>query len=179
MAAPAGDAPGTSSTAPRSAPTTGTEVAVAPSAAGVIATATATEAAPTPRSAAAPRTAAAPAETQTTTTTTTTSPGPRRTATSTPAASPTRAPTPSAQFALTIRDFAFSPRLLTVPAGSTVTVTNEDDATHDWTSDSGVWRSGALPRGASYSFTFTMSGTFGYLCERHPHMTGTVTVTPR
>lgn len=98
---------------------------------------------------------------------------------STPAASPTSTPTPPSQFALTIRDFAFSPRVLTVPIGSTVTATNQDEATHDWTSDSGVWRSGDLPQGGSYSFTFTTSGTFGYLCERHPHMTGTITVTPR
>lgn len=69
--------------------------------------------------------------------------------------------------------------MLTVPVGSTVTATNKDEATHDWTSRSSVWRSGDLPPGASYSFTFPASGTFDYLCERHPQMTGTVTVTPR
>jgi plastocyanin len=68
--------------------------------------------------------------------------------------------------------------VLTIPVGSTVTVTNQDEATHDWTSRNGVWRSGDLAQGVSYSFTFRTTGTFDYLCERHPHMTGTITVTP-
>lgn len=80
---------------------------------------------------------------------------------------------------MTIEDFAFSPRVLTIPVGSTVTATNRDEAVHDWTSDRGVWGSGDLRRGQSFSFTFEDPGTYDYLCERHPSMTGTVTVTPR
>lgn len=110
---------------------------------------------------------------------------PTRTATRAPAPqpSPTRssapapAPAPAGQFALTIRDFAFSPRILNVPVGSTVTATNQDEATHDWTSNRGVWGSGDLRTGQTFSFTFRNTGTFDYLCERHPQMTGTVNVT--
>lgn len=105
-----------------------------------------------------------------------TRPAPRPAASAAPA-SPTSAP--SVRFAVTIKDFAFSPRVLSVPVGSTVTVTNQDEATHDWTSRDGVWRSGDLPQGASYSVTFPTSGTFDYLCTRHPQMTGSIVVTPR
>lgn len=80
---------------------------------------------------------------------------------------------------MTIRDFAFSPRLLTVPVNSRVTATNRDEATHDWTSDRGVWESGNLGQGATFSFSFKSTGTFDYLCTIHPSMTGTVNVTPR
>lgn len=108
-------------------------------------------------------------------------PSPTRTATKAPAPAPTRstapAPAPAGQFGLTIRDFAFSPRILNIPVGSTVTSTNQDEATHDWTSNRGVWGSGDLRTGQAFSFTFKNPGTFDYLCERHPQMTGTINVT--
>lgn len=108
-------------------------------------------------------------------------PSPTRTATKAPAPAPTRtaapAPAPAGQFALTIRDFTFSPRILNIPVGSTVTATNQDEATHDWTSNGGVWGSGDLRTGQAFSFTFRNGGTFDYLCERHPQMTGTINVT--
>lgn len=103
---------------------------------------------------------------------------PAVTATPRPTSSPTTPSAGTTARALTIRDFAFSPRLLTVAVGTSVRATNEDEATHDWTSDTGVWRSGDLDTGASFAFTFRTAGTFDYLCERHPQMTGTVTVTP-
>ncbi len=70
------------------------------------------------------------------------------------------------------------PRAMTVAAGTTVTATNDDDATHDWTSNTGAWRSGDLATGQSFSFTFRTQGHFDYLCTLHPSMRGSVTVTP-
>ncbi len=80
--------------------------------------------------------------------------------------------------ALTIKDFLFSPRALTVPVGTTVRVTNQDDPTHDWTSDTALWASGQLARNESFSYRFNVAGTFTYMCQRHGgDMTGSVTVT--
>lgn len=108
-------------------------------------------------------------------------PSPTRTATKTPtpSTSAASAPAQAGQFALTIRDFAFSPQVMTVPVGSTVTATNKDEAIHDWTSGRGVWGSGDLREEERFSFTFTEVGTYDFLCERHSSMTGTVNVTPR
>lgn len=132
--------------------------------------------APSPRKAAA--TTAAPRATPSRRPGGGSTPAPAVTSTPRPTASPTAPSGGTTARALTIRDFAFSPRLLTVPVGTSVRATNEDEATHDWTSDTGVWRSGDLDTGQSFAFTFRTSGTFDYLCERHPQMTGTVTVTP-
>jgi plastocyanin len=96
-----------------------------------------------------------------------------------PAASPQPAAQQPGRYTLTISDFAFTPRELTIPVGSTVTVVNRDEAVHDWTSATGVWASGDLRQGESFSFTFRTAGRYDYLCERHPEMTGTITVTPQ
>lgn len=81
--------------------------------------------------------------------------------------------------ALTIRDFSFSPATLTIPVGTTVAVTNEGESAHTWSSDPGeqTWNSGNLDPGASYSVTFSASGTFSYHCNIHSFMTGTIVVT--
>jgi plastocyanin len=77
---------------------------------------------------------------------------------------------------ITISDFAFHPSVLTVAPGTLVTVTNNDTPTHTWTSLTGVWNSGLLLPGHSYSFLFTTPGTYKYHCLIHTFMTGTVTV---
>jgi plastocyanin len=80
-----------------------------------------------------------------------------------------------------IKDFAFKPSDLKVKAGTKVTWTNEDSATHTATSDDGSnapakFDSGDLPKGKSYSFTFEKPGTYKYHCSIHSYMKGTVTV---
>ena len=75
-----------------------------------------------------------------------------------------------------IRGFAFQPNTITIPVGTTVRWTNEDSAIHTATSDDGIWDSGNLSRGQSFSFTFTKPGTFGYHCTPHG-FTGKVVVT--
>jgi plastocyanin len=64
---------------------------------------------------------------------------------------------------------------LTIKAGTTVTWHNIDDTEHTSTSDSGIWNSGIIPVGGSFSRTFNSTGTFPYHCLIHP-MTATIIV---
>jgi len=82
-----------------------------------------------------------------------------------------------------IRNFAFEPASITIPAGTTVIWTNEDSAPHLVASDPHPAHtdlpelvSETLSQGDSYRFTFTKTGTFGYHCHLHPSMTGTIVV---
>ena len=47
---------------------------------------------------------------------------------------------------------------------------------HTVTSDKGLWDSGPIPPGGSYSVTFTQPGTYTYHCNNHKGMTGTIMV---
>jgi plastocyanin len=78
---------------------------------------------------------------------------------------------------LTIKGFAFQPKTLSAPSGqqSTVTITNEDSVTHNFTlDDGGVSRD--VPPGQTVEVTvpFPASGTAGFHCKFHPSMTGTL-----
>jgi plastocyanin len=78
--------------------------------------------------------------------------------------------------AITIEGFAFT-GATEVAVGTTVTVTNNDSASHTWTADDGTFDSGGLGQGDSFEFTFTEPGTYTYHCNIHPAMTGTIVVT--
>jgi plastocyanin len=78
-----------------------------------------------------------------------------------------------------IKNFAFSPVILTIKTGTTVTWMNEDGAPHQVSSDPGTlvaFTSDSLANGASYQFTFTQPGTYTYHCVIHPSMKGTIIV---
>ena len=79
---------------------------------------------------------------------------------------------------VSIQNFFFSPANMTVAPGTTVTWVNNGQAPHTATATnpSGVFDSGTLQPGQSYSFTFKQPGTYAYYCRIHPDMTGTVTV---
>jgi plastocyanin len=80
---------------------------------------------------------------------------------------------------VTIKNFEFGPKLLSVKAGTKVTFTNDDSATHTVSSVSGdpaSFDSKNLKKGQSFSFTFTKAGTYAYQCDIHNYMKGTVTV---
>jgi plastocyanin len=80
--------------------------------------------------------------------------------------------------AIEIVEFAFGPDAVTIPAGTSVTWTNEEiGVPHTSTADDGAWDSGTLAEGEAFSHTFTDAGTFAYHCSIHPSMTGSVTVT--
>lgn len=77
----------------------------------------------------------------------------------------------------------FQPASITINAGDQVTWSNTSSDTHTSTSGSGcaangIWASGNLAPGATFSHTFNTPGTFPYFCEPHcgMGMTGTVTV---
>lgn len=75
-----------------------------------------------------------------------------------------------------IQGMAFSPSSITVKAGTTITWTNKDAATHNVTSNPALFSSGSMGTGATYSYTFADMGTFSYTCTIHPSMKGTVVV---
>jgi len=85
---------------------------------------------------------------------------------------------------ITINNYAFTPNKITVVIGvnNTVTWTMEQSGVpyHTVTPNPGdpdeSWGSGQLTTGMSYSFTFTVAGTYGYHCSLHTYMTGTVVV---
>ena len=77
-----------------------------------------------------------------------------------------------------ITDFTFTPEELTVPAGTTVTWTNEDTAPHAIQDDSdlGAEEGPDMAQGDTFQLTYDEPGTYPYLCGVHNYMTGTVTV---
>jgi plastocyanin len=77
-----------------------------------------------------------------------------------------------------IGNFTFSPAVLEVPAGTSVTWVNDDDAPHAIVGsdrDSPL-KSAALDTDDRYAVVMNRPGTYRYFCSLHPHMTGTVVV---
>jgi plastocyanin len=92
-----------------------------------------------------------------------------------PAPEPAPAPAPApTNAAVEIHDFAFSPKTIAVPVGTTVTWTNKDGTEHNVTG-AGL-KSASFGADGTYSYTFAKAGTFMYACSLHPQMKGTVTV---
>ena len=71
----------------------------------------------------------------------------------------------------------YSPNVLMVPLGATVTWTNSDPGMiHTITAADGSFDSGFLAAGDSWSYTFENPGTFDYACTPHPWMKGRIEV---
>jgi plastocyanin len=77
---------------------------------------------------------------------------------------------------VSMQSMSFSPGTITIKAGEPVTWTNNDGTAHTVTSDTGVFDSGNMTNGTTFSFTFPTAGTFAYHCTYHGGMTGTVIV---
>jgi plastocyanin len=75
-----------------------------------------------------------------------------------------------------IKDFMFQPMAVTVKAGVALTWVNRDQEPHTVTSDTGLFRSGALDTDETFAFKFDKPGTYHFLCSIHPKMVGTVVV---
>ena len=75
-----------------------------------------------------------------------------------------------------IKDFMFTPISLKVKAGSTVTWANKDDEPHTVISDAGLFRSGALDTGDTFTYKFDKPGTYHFVCSIHPRMVGSIIV---
>ena len=90
--------------------------------------------------------------------------------------------------AVVIKNFAYTPQIITVKAGTTVTWTNQDSVQHTVTSADSIkvganvtstFDSGLFNQGQTFSFTFTKAGTYFYVCTIHaqqPAMHGEVIV---
>ncbi|MBI3518358.1 MAG: cupredoxin domain-containing protein [Bacteroidetes bacterium] len=65
----------------------------------------------------------------------------------------------------------FQPSQLIVKSGTTVTFTNKDNANHSATNINGLFDSGKISSGQSYSFTFTKTGSFSFYCKYHSSVT--------
>jgi plastocyanin len=88
------------------------------------------------------------------------------------------ASTPSAKKpAVKIDNFAFSPKTLTVKAGTKVTVKNIDSTTHTFTADKGAFDTGDIDSGSSATVTVKKPGTYAYHCNIHNSMHGTIKAT--
>jgi plastocyanin len=75
----------------------------------------------------------------------------------------------------------FDPKEITIKAGTKVTWTNNDSVGHTVTagtrgSPSGLFESGNVAPGQSFSFVFDTPGTYSYFCQYHASMDGTVIV---
>jgi plastocyanin len=81
-----------------------------------------------------------------------------------------------AAVSITIDNFSFTPKEITVPKGTTVTWINHDDVPHTVVSTDSKFKSRALDTDEKFSFTFSNSGAYGYFCSVHPVMTGKVIV---
>jgi len=77
---------------------------------------------------------------------------------------------------VTIGNFAFTPPVVKVPAGTTITWINRDEEPHTVTSTTGAFASGGLSRDDTFSQRFATPGTYTYMCALHPHMKATVVV---
>lgn len=76
-----------------------------------------------------------------------------------------------------IRNFAFAPATLTVPAGTRVVWTNQDEEPHVITSAGALFASSkGMDTSDSYAVTFSKPGTYAYYCSIHPMMVGTIIV---
>ena len=84
--------------------------------------------------------------------------------------------TAAASKSVTIKDFSFSPKSVTVNVGDTVTWKNNGPSGHSATAMNGSFDTGILSSGESGSHKFTSPGTVEYICTPHPFMKATVKV---
>lgn len=93
---------------------------------------------------------------------------------STPVPDPSSAP---AGTTIVIKNFSFHPASLTVAPGTTVTVHNEDSATHTLTAVDKAFDTGNVRGGQTVTFTApSKPGSYPYICSIHQFMHGTLTV---
>ena len=73
--------------------------------------------------------------------------------------------------------YKFGPATVYVNVGQTVTWTNDSDARHTVTSDSGTeLASSSINAGGTFSHSFATVGTFAYHCSIHTYMKASVIV---
>lgn len=84
--------------------------------------------------------------------------------------------------AVWMQNISYYPDSLSVSKGTTITWTNKDMVDHTVTtgipgSPNGIFDSGTLSPGQTFSYTFDSTGTFKYYCKIHlTRMTGVINV---
>jgi alcohol dehydrogenase (cytochrome c) len=74
-------------------------------------------------------------------------------------------------------DYTFTPQLVQVPVGTTMTWINNGSVAHTATAMDGTWDTGDIPGGGGQAaVTFSNTGTFYYYCTPHPWMSGKIIV---
>ena len=77
---------------------------------------------------------------------------------------------------VSLKDFKFIPRDVTVKRGDTITWVNDDTVQHNAVAEGEGPKSELFNQGESYSWTAEKSGKIPYVCTIHPGMEGTITV---
>jgi plastocyanin len=77
-----------------------------------------------------------------------------------------------------IKNFAFVPATLTVPAGAVVRFVNDDGEAHTVTAENRSFDSTGIDGGEAWAYRFAKPGTFAYFCALHPYMKAAVLVLP-
>ena len=70
---------------------------------------------------------------------------------------------------ITIKDFDYAPRDIEAKVGDTITVVNEDSASHTLTAEDKAFDTGPFGK-ETKTFTVTKAGKFTYSCTVHPYM---------
>lgn len=69
---------------------------------------------------------------------------------------------------VSVKDFAFEPKTITINVGDTIVWTNDGPAPHTVSADeSDSFDSGNMDKGATFSELFDEAGTFAYYCKYH------------
>jgi len=103
------------------------------------------------------------------------------TAGSTPAASApattSAAPAAAGAAAVTMQNISFTPPVVSVKAGQTVTWTNQDSVDHNVTATNGAtFKSDTFGKGGTFTWKAGKAGTVSYVCTIHPGMEGKIIV---
>lgn len=78
---------------------------------------------------------------------------------------------------VTIDNFVFTPKSVTVAAGTRVVFINHDDIPHTVVGAGATkFKSPPLDTDDKFSVTLDKPGTYTYFCSLHPMMTGTIVV---
>jgi plastocyanin len=83
---------------------------------------------------------------------------------------------PPAAVTVPIKNFAFMQMSTTIATGGSVTWKNLDGEPHTVVSTDGLFRSGGLDEGESFTFKFIRPGVYKYVCSIHPQMKATIVV---
>lgn len=83
---------------------------------------------------------------------------------------------PPATRTVVIDHWKFTPGHLSVIAGTTVIWDNLAHGSHTSISDDGLWNSGGIPPGGTFSVTLTTPGVYPYHCRFGNGIHGTITI---